>query len=104
MPRRLPVRGPFLMEIAMKRVLLLVLGSLLLALPVSGSQYYVSPAGNDNNSGTSPSSTWATISKVNNFVLMAAILFPFKEARPSRAVWCLIPAQYKILQRLLRLP
>src|SRR5436305_221740 len=59
---------PFLMEIAMKRVLLLVLGSLLLALPVSASQYYVSPDGNDNNSGTSPSSPWATLSKVNNFV------------------------------------
>jgi hypothetical protein len=56
------------MEITMKRVLLLVLGSLLLALPVSATQYYVSPAGNDNNSGTSPSSPWATLSKVNNFV------------------------------------
>lgn len=52
----------------MKRVLLLVLGSLLLALPVSASQYYVSPAGNDNNSGTSPSSPWATINKVNSVV------------------------------------
>ncbi|UCE98627.1 MAG: hypothetical protein JSV82_05405, partial [Planctomycetota bacterium] len=27
--------------------------------------YYVSPDGNDNNSGTSPAQAWKTISKVN---------------------------------------
>lgn len=39
--------------------------------------YYVSPTGNDNNSGTSPSQAWATISKVNatSFTPGSSILF-----------------------------
>jgi len=31
-----------------------------------GTTYYVSPSGNDDNSGTSPSEAWKTIDKVNS--------------------------------------
>jgi len=34
-------------------------------LSVSGTSYYVSNSGNDSNSGTSPSSAWATLAKVS---------------------------------------
>jgi hypothetical protein len=39
--------------------------------------YYVSPSGNDNNSGTSPSTAWQTIAKVNsvNFANGDSVLF-----------------------------
>lgn len=33
--------------------------------PVMGEKYFISPNGNDNNSGTSASAAWATINKVN---------------------------------------
>ena len=36
-------------------------------LKASGTTYYVSNTGNDNNSGTSPSHAWATINKVNSW-------------------------------------
>ncbi|MHC4159287.1 MAG: right-handed parallel beta-helix repeat-containing protein, partial [Planctomycetota bacterium] len=42
--------------------LILILG---LASTLEGVTYYVSPDGNDNNSGTSPSEAWKTIDKVN---------------------------------------
>ncbi|MHC4158402.1 MAG: right-handed parallel beta-helix repeat-containing protein, partial [Planctomycetota bacterium] len=32
---------------------------------VRGTDYYVSPSGNDGAAGTSPSTAWQTISKVN---------------------------------------
>ena len=34
---------------------------------VTGTKYYVSASGNDENSGLSPDEPWATIDKVNNF-------------------------------------
>ncbi|UCF44002.1 MAG: hypothetical protein JSV99_03520, partial [Planctomycetota bacterium] len=43
--------------------LVLVLG---LVSAVQGTTYYVSPSGNDNNSGTSPGDAWQTINKVNS--------------------------------------
>ncbi len=42
-------------------ILMLVYGSTSVA-----ATYYVSPSGNDNNAGTSPSTAWATIDKVND--------------------------------------
>jgi hypothetical protein len=33
---------------------------------VQGTTYYVSPSGNDNDAGTSPSTAWATTDKVNS--------------------------------------
>ncbi|WP_183574325.1 right-handed parallel beta-helix repeat-containing protein [Mucilaginibacter sp. X5P1] len=36
-----------------------------LAAAVTGTTYYVDPAGNDSNNGTSPTTPWQTISKVN---------------------------------------
>jgi len=33
---------------------------------VQGTTYYVSPSGNDNAAGTSPSTAWATTNKVNS--------------------------------------
>jgi hypothetical protein len=44
---------------------------------VQGTTYYVSPSGNDNNSGTSPQDAWATVDKVNTVTFSAgdSILF-----------------------------
>jgi hypothetical protein len=39
------------------------------ALAIPGSTYYVSPAGSDANSGTSPSSPWRTVKRVNEAAL-----------------------------------
>jgi len=36
--------------------------------PLVGQTYYVSPNGNDSNSGTSSTSPWQTVGKVNSFV------------------------------------
>ena len=33
---------------------------------ITGTTYYVSPTGNDNNSGTSPSAAWKTVNRVNH--------------------------------------
>lgn len=44
---------------------LIVLMQLVIAIPVLGGKYYVSPDGNDENSGTSPLEPWCTIEKVN---------------------------------------
>lgn len=35
------------------------------ALEITGTTYYVSPSGSDSNSGTSPSSPWRTVKRVN---------------------------------------
>lgn len=45
--------------------------------PSVGNKFYISTAGNDANNGTSPSTPWKTISKVNNktFVAGDSILF-----------------------------
>ncbi|WP_261305095.1 hypothetical protein [Paenibacillus andongensis] len=47
------------------------------AIYAAGTTYYVSPSGNDSNAGTSSSSPWQTISKVNgiNFAAGDTILF-----------------------------
>lgn len=47
------------------------------AVYATGTTYYVSPSGNDNNAGTSSGSPWQTISKVNgiNFAAGDTILF-----------------------------
>jgi len=47
--------------------LFLILG-IAFASPAFATQYYVSPSGSDSNSGTSSSSPWQTIAKVNSFV------------------------------------
>ncbi|MHC4158236.1 MAG: right-handed parallel beta-helix repeat-containing protein, partial [Planctomycetota bacterium] len=39
---------------------------LVLAVPALATDYYVSPSGDDGNSGTSPGEAWATIDKVNS--------------------------------------
>lgn len=51
--------------------------ALLSSLTVAAATYYVSPNGNDNNSGTSLASPWRTISKVNSRTYVAGdqILF-----------------------------
>ena len=45
--------------------------------PVWGKKYYISPDGNDNNSGTSASRAWATVDKVNeqNFKAGDSVMF-----------------------------
>ena len=54
---------------------LLYLTSLILLLglvsTVQATTYYVSPSGNDNNNGTSPSTAWKTITKVNSVTFAA---------------------------------
>ena len=37
-------------------------------IPTNANAYFVSPSGNDSNSGKSPSSAWRTLSKVNSSV------------------------------------
>lgn len=49
----------------MKLVQLVACMSALLPLPCSAATYYVSNAGSDSNSGTSASTPWATLAKVN---------------------------------------
>ncbi|MEP7377737.1 MAG: PKD domain-containing protein [Chitinophagaceae bacterium] len=50
---------------------------LLIGTVVHASNYYISPSGNDNNNGTSPSTPWKTIVKINNHTFLPgdAILF-----------------------------
>jgi len=40
-------------------------------LTITGTAYYVSPSGSDSNSGTSPSSAWRTVGRVNGASLRA---------------------------------
>ena len=56
---------------------LLILLFLCLSLSLSATTYYVSSGGNDASSGTSASSSWATLNKVNAFSFAAGdnILF-----------------------------
>jgi hypothetical protein len=51
--------------------------------PISGTTYYVSSTGNDSNSGTSKSSAWKTINKVNSFVFKAGDGVLFQGGGPS---------------------
>jgi hypothetical protein len=51
------------------RILAAVFG--LATASVLATDYYVSPSGNDGNSGTSPASPWKTIAKVNSFTFSA---------------------------------
>lgn len=44
---------------------------ILLTLPSFATTYYVSPSGNDNNSGTSEALAWKTLDKVNAFTFAA---------------------------------
>lgn len=48
-----------------------------LPLPVTGTTYYVSPSGSNSNAGTSPSTPWRTVAKVNQALLNPgdAVLF-----------------------------
>ncbi|MHC4720997.1 MAG: beta-glucosidase, partial [Planctomycetota bacterium] len=50
-----------------RRIICLLSFALLLSLSgvVQGTDYYVSPSGNDNNTGTSQGDAWQTIGKVN---------------------------------------
>jgi beta-glucanase (GH16 family) len=47
-------------------VMLAVVGLAALPAEAAGTTYYVSPAGNDSNNGTSPSTPWRTAEKVNS--------------------------------------
>jgi len=62
-----------------RRIMCLLSFALLLSFSgvVQGADYYVSPSGNDNNSGTSPSEAWQTIDRVNDVDLDAgdSVLF-----------------------------
>lgn len=49
-----------------------------------GANYYVSPNGNDNNAGTSSSSPWRTISKVNSRTLVAGDVVLFERGGSYR--------------------
>jgi hypothetical protein len=44
----------------------------------SGTSYYVDPAGDDNNNGTSPATAWKTISKINTQTFLPGDLLLFK--------------------------
>ena len=46
--------------------LALLLSMLVFTIQASATNYYVSASGNDNNSGTSTSSPWKTLTKVNS--------------------------------------
>lgn len=48
------------------------------ATALHATDYYVSPAGNDNNNGTSPSTPWKTIAKVNSFTFASGDVIRFK--------------------------
>ena len=50
----------------------------------SAVTYYVSPTGNDNNSGTSTSTAWRTISKVNSRTLVAGDVVLFERGGTYR--------------------
>ena len=68
MPRRAPA--------------LSILAALLsVAPPVLAATYYVSPAGNDRNPGTSPAAAWATVRKVNARSLAAGDVVRFEGGR-----------------------
>ncbi|MHC4417586.1 MAG: right-handed parallel beta-helix repeat-containing protein, partial [Planctomycetota bacterium] len=56
-----------------RRIICLVSFALLLSLSgtVQGTDYYVSPSGNDGAAGTSPSTAWQTIDRVNDVDLDA---------------------------------
>lgn len=47
-------------------VVLAVFGLAALPAEAAGTTYYVSPSGNDSNNGTSPSTAWRTVGKVNS--------------------------------------
>jgi hypothetical protein len=52
-----------------KKGLLLSIAALALGSSLQATTYYLSPNGNDNSNGTSTSTPWKTISKLNNMVL-----------------------------------
>jgi len=54
-----------------------------------GTTYYVSPSGNDNDAGTSPSTAWKTIGKVNTVTFSAgdSILFEGGETFSGQLVF-----------------
>ncbi len=60
----------------MKR-LLLITSTLALAITANATNYYLSATGNDAAAGTSPSTAWKTLSKINSFTFAAndSILF-----------------------------
>jgi hypothetical protein len=58
-----------------------IIASLVLILnacPALAATYYISPAGSDNNSGTSPDQAWATIGKVNDKTFAAGDIVQFE--------------------------
>ena len=51
----------------LRRISAVAVGILALSAALAAQQYYVSPNGNDSNAGTSISSPWQTIARVNSF-------------------------------------
>src|SRR5262245_58349664 len=66
----------------MKRLFLVVLISL--SLNVQATNYYVSTSGNDANNGTSPSTPWKTIAKVNNRTFLPGDFILFRRGNMWR--------------------
>lgn len=48
--------------------------------------YYISPSGNDSHTGTTPQTTWQTISRVNTINLSPGDKVLFEGGKPKRAV------------------
>ena len=69
---------------SMFRLLLSVaLSVAFMASGVNAATYYVSPAGNDSNNGTSQASAWKTLAKINNTALQPGDTVLFKRG----AIW-----------------
>src|SRR5665647_3925382 len=58
-------RDPMLLKIPIKTLFLLTF--IFFAFTARATNYYLSNAGNDANSGTDPSSPWQTLNKLNSF-------------------------------------
>lgn len=52
-----------------KNNILLFFASIILCSGIQAATYYISPGGNDNSNGTSSSTAWKTISKINSMAL-----------------------------------
>lgn len=60
------------------RISAVAVGILTLSSTLVAQHYYVSPNGNDNNSGTSTSSPWQTIARINNFTFPEGSVISFQ--------------------------
>jgi hypothetical protein len=60
------------------RIGMVAVGFLTLSSTLVAQRYYISPDGNDNNSGTSTSSPWQTIARINNFIFPEGSVVSFQ--------------------------